>query len=71
MSGCKIPPAMKTFTLGVPQNPLRQAACGLLIMVDHTRMPMERTGAEAVAIVDLPRQPFDGLNKRIARIAIT
>ena len=33
-------------------------------------MPMGRNGVEAVAIVDLARQPFDGLNKRIVRVAI-
>ena len=62
---------MKPLTLGVPQDPLRQAMRGSLVMVDHTPMPMGQTGAEAVAIIDLPGQPFDGLNERIARIAIT
>ena len=62
---------MKPFTLGVPQDPLRQAICGALMMLDHAPMPMGRTGAEAVAIVDSPRQPFDGLNERIAQVAVT
>ena len=60
---------MKPSTLGVPQDPLRQAACETTMMVDHAPMPMGRTGAEAVVIVDPPRQPFDGLNERIALVA--
>ena len=51
----------------MPQDPLRQAMCGKLMMMNHVTMPMGRTGADVVAIVDLARQPFDGLNKRIAR----
>ena len=62
---------MKLFTLGVPQDPLRQATCGALMMVDYVPMPMGRTGADAVAIVNLASQPFDGLNKCIARVTIT
>ena len=62
---------MKPLTLGVLQDPLRQSACGALMMVNHAPMPMGRTGAEAVAIADLPRQSFDSLNKRIARVAFT
>ena len=62
---------MKLFTLGVPQDPLRQATCGALMMVDYVPMPMGRTGADAVAIVDSTRQPFDGLNKHIAQVSIT
>ena len=50
------------YTLGVPQALLRQAMCGSLMVVDHTPMPIGRNGAKAVVIVDLPRQPFDGLN---------
>ena len=34
-------------------------------------MPMGRTGADAVAIVNLASQPFDGLKKRTARVTIT
>ena len=45
--------------------------CWALMMVDHVPMPMGQTGTEAVAIVDWPRQPFDGLNTHIARVAIT
>ena len=33
--------------------------------------PMGRTEADAVSIVDSDRQSFDGLNKRIAGVAIT
>ena len=62
---------MKLFTLGVPQDLLRQATCSALMMVHHAPMPMRQIGADAVAIVDLTRQPFDGLNKRIAWVAIT
>ena len=32
---------------------------------------MGQTGVETVAIIDLPGQLFGGLNKRIARVAIT
>ena len=64
-------PSLKPLTLGVSQDPLRQAMRRLLLMVDHTSMPMGQTGAEAAAIIDLPGQPFDGLNERIARVAIT
>ena len=62
---------MKPFVLGVPKDPLRQAMCGAMMSVDHVPMPMVRTGAETVGIVDSPRQPFDGLNERIARVATT
>ena len=62
---------MTPFTLGVLQDPLRQATCGALMKTDHAPMPMELAGAEAVAIVNLPKQPFDGLNKCITRVAIT
>ena len=62
---------MKPFALGVPQDPLRQAMSGTMMVVDHVPIPLGCTGAEVVAIVDPPRQPFDGLNKRIARVSIT
>ena len=61
---------MKPFTLGVPQDPLRQTMCGALMMVDHAPIPMERNGVEAIAIIDLARQSFGGLNKHTARVAI-
>ena len=68
----KITPRYETlYTVGVPQDPLRQATCGALMMVNHAPMPMGRNGVEAMAIVNLARQPFDGLNKRIAWVAIT
>ena len=41
------------------------------MMVNHAPMPMGRTGANAVVIVDSARQPFAGLNKCIAQVAIT
>ena len=61
---------MKPFTLEVPQDPLRQAACGKLMAGDHVPMKMGQTRAEAVATVDLPRQPSDSVNKRAARVVI-
>ena len=68
----KITPRYETlYTVGVPQVPLRQATCGALMVMNYAPMPMVQNEVAAVAIVDLARQPFDGLSKRIAWVAIT
>ena len=60
---------MKPFPPGVPQDTLMQATCGAMMTMNHASMPMGRTEVEALAIVDLPRQHFDGLSERISRVA--
>ena len=67
----KFTPAMKPLTLGVPKDLLRPAAHGGLrkLTMRHAPMPMGRSGADTVTIIDLVRQPFDGLNKRIVRVS--
>ena len=48
----------------VPKDPLMQAIGGVLVIGYHAPF---RIGSYAAVMVNLPRQPFDGLNERIAR----
>ena len=62
--------AMRQRTGGA-QGPPEASNARCLTYIDHASIPMGRTGVDAVAIVDLARQSFGGLNKRIAEVAIT
>ena len=44
----KSPPDIEPLTLRVPQDPLQQATCGPLMIVDHAPFPL---GAEAAVMV--------------------
>ena len=47
----------ETLDTGVAQGPLEASDARWLTYVDHAPMPVGRTQADAVVIVDLARQP--------------
>ena len=66
-----MPTRYETLNTRGNQGPPEARDAWWLKYADHAPIPMGQTGADAVVIVDRTRQPFDGLNKRIARVAIT
>ena len=62
-------PHCETLCTGGAPEPPEASNTRWLTHVNHVMVPMGRTRADVVDIVDLARQSVDSLNKRIARVA--